>query len=71
MVNGENKSLTKLSDSDIILTDNEKRIIENLRKQAESNPHSQLAVLFQVHNGLVQYGTLCLGVAPNCSKIRL
>lgn len=71
MSNGGKKELTLEGEPSIILTDNEKRIITNLRTQAERNPHSKLAVLFQVHNGLVQHGTLCLGVAPHCSTIRL
>jgi hypothetical protein len=44
-----------------ILTADEKRIITNLRRYAEMYPHSELAVLFAVHNGQLKHGTLCLG----------
>lgn len=71
MANGAENNLTENGSSSMIVSDNEKRILTNLRVQAERNPHAQLAVLFQVHDGKLHYGTLCLGVAPNTSTIRL
>jgi len=44
-----------------ILTADEKRIITNLRRYAKMYPNSQLAILFQVHNGELKHCTLCLG----------
>ena len=71
MANGAEKNLTSEETEGIILSDNEKRILTNLRVQAERNPHAKLAVLFTVHDGELQYGTLCLGAAPDISTIRL
>ena len=71
MADEAEKNLTEDKSSSMIVTDNEKRILTNLRIQAERNPHALLAVLFQVHDGKVHHGTLCLGAAPNCSTIRL
>ena len=58
-------NLTPGENSDIIPTEDEKRILTNLRRYAKMYPHSELAVLFKVHDGLIQYGTLCLGVGSN------
>ncbi|NVL90736.1 MAG: hypothetical protein HWN69_07055 [Desulfobacterales bacterium] len=61
MSKGEKKPLTCKDDSDIMPTTDEKRIIKNMRRYAKMYPHSQLAVLFQVHDGELKHGTLCLG----------
>lgn len=61
MANGAENNLTSEEDEGIILTDDETRIITNLRRYAEMYPHSELAVLFQVHDGELKHGTLCLG----------
>jgi len=65
------KNLTPEETGGIILTDDETRFITNLRIQAKRNPYAKLAVIIQVHDGEVQYGTLCLGAAPDTSTIRL
>lgn len=61
MANEAEKNLTPEETGGIILTEDETRIITNLRRYAEMYPHSELAVLFQVHNGELKHGTLCLG----------
>lgn len=61
MANEAEKNLTSEEDSSIILTEDETRIITNLRRYAEMYPHSELAVLFTVHNAKLKHGTLCLG----------
>lgn len=61
MSNGEENNLTSGDDSDIMLTEDEKRIIRNLRRYAKMYPFSDLAVLLTVHNGEMVRGTLCLG----------
>lgn len=71
MSNGEEKNLTPEEIEGIILTDDEERFIRNFRIQAKRNPHAKLAVIIQTHDGELQYGTLCLDVAPHCSQIRL
>lgn len=71
MANGEENNLTPEETGGIILTDDEARFIRNLRIQAKRNPYAKLAVIIQVHDGAVQYGTLCLGAAPDTSTIRL
>jgi len=71
MSDGEENNLTEAETEGIILSDDETRIITNLRRYAGMYPHSELAVLFQVHNAELKYGTLCLGVAPHTSTIRL
>lgn len=71
MANGAENNLTSEEIEGIILTEDETRIITNLRRYAEMYPHSELAVLFQVHDGKLKYGTLCLGLTPNTSTIRL
>lgn len=64
-MNNNKKSLTSEKTSGIILTEDERRIIENLRRYAEMYPHSELSAVFQVHDAKVKYGTL------HISKIRL
>jgi len=64
-------NLTPEETGRIIPTDDEARFITNLRIQAKRNPHAKLAVLIQVHDGAIHYGTLCLGAAPDTSTIRL
>lgn len=71
MSDPEENNLTEEETGGIILSEDETRIVTNLRRYAEMYPHSELAVLFQVHNAELKYGTLCLGVAPNASTIRL
>lgn len=61
MANGAENNLTPEEAGGIILTEDETRIITNLRRYAEMYPHSELAVLFQVHNAELKHGTLCLG----------
>jgi len=65
------KDLTKLDSVDTKLSYDEARIIQNLRKYAQIYPHSELAVLLKVHDGKLKHGTLCMGIAPHCSTIRL
>ncbi len=71
MPDPEGNNLTPERVASIILTEDETRFITNLRIQAKRNPYAKLAVLIQVHDGEVQYGTLCLGAAPDTSTIRL
>lgn len=71
MSNPEKKDLTKQKMVDTKLYDDEARIIKNLRKYAQMYPHSELAVLLKVHDGKLKYGTLCMGIKPHCSTIRL
>jgi len=54
-------NLTVQRESVIILSEDEKRIITNLRRYAGMYQFSELAILFQVHDGKLKYGTLCFG----------
>lgn len=60
MTDAEEKNLTPEETGGIILTEDEGRIVTNLRRYAEMYPHSELAVKFQVHNGQIKHGTLRL-----------
>lgn len=52
-------NLTPEETKGIILTDNEARIILNMRRLSRSYPNGQYAVLYTNHHGEVQYGTAC------------
>lgn len=71
MGDSEKKTLTKQNMVDTKLYDDEARIIKNLRRYAQMYPHSELAIILKVHDGKLKYGTLCMGIAPHCSAIRL
>jgi len=53
----EKKTLTIEQDSDVILTSDEKRILQNLRNEAVKRPHGRFGpIVFITHGGELQYG---------------
>lgn len=57
MCEKEKKGLTLNCEPDIILTNDEKRILRNLRSEAAKRPHGRFGpIVFITHGGELQYG---------------
>lgn len=70
LTSNDENNLTPIEDSGIMLTQDEKRILTNLRRYAKMYPFSDIAVLLTVHKGELTKGTLCLGKGAD-SNIKL
>jgi len=70
MANGEKEELQSPKKKSIMLTNDEARIILNLRRYAILIPNADLACLITNHNGRVVKGLLCLEKGPD-SNIKL
>jgi len=70
-MSGEKKDLTAEGKSGIILTDDEERIITNLRHYGPMYPNADVAALLTFHHGKLSKGLLCVGLGDKSSNLKL